>query len=66
MMYTTVVWFVLYITEYVHICVSLYLCLYACVRRCIMLEFEGIKLQECSKKTWCDCVKDDMESLDQC
>ena len=28
-----------------------------------MWEVEGIKLRGCPKKTWWDCVKNDMESL---
>ena len=28
-----------------------------------MSEVEGIRQKGCSKKTWMDCVKDDMESL---
>jgi len=29
-----------------------------------MSEVEGIRQKGCSKQTWMDCVKDDMESLD--
>jgi len=33
------------------------------VKRCIMWEVEGIRQRGCPKKTWRDCVKNDMESL---
>ena len=33
------------------------------VKHCIMWEVEGIRLRGCPKKTWWDCVKNDMESL---
>jgi len=33
------------------------------VKRCIRLELEGIRQRGRPKKTWWDCVKDDMESL---
>ena len=33
------------------------------VKRCITWEVEGIRPRECLKKTWWDCVKNDMESL---
>ena len=33
------------------------------VKRCITWEAEGIRQRGCPKKTWWDCVKDDMESL---
>jgi len=33
------------------------------VKRCIMLDVEGITQRGCPKKTWWDCVKNDMESL---
>ena len=32
------------------------------VKRCIMWEDEGIRQRGCPKKTWWDCVKNDMES----
>ena len=28
-----------------------------------MTEVEGMRQQECRKKTWWDCIKDDTESL---
>ena len=31
--------------------------------RCIMWEVEAIRQRGCPKKTWWDCVKNDMESL---
>ena len=34
-----------------------------CVKRCITCEVEGIRQRGRSKKTWWDCVKNDMESL---
>ena len=34
-----------------------------CFRCCITWEVEGIRQRGCSKKTWWDCVKNDMESL---
>jgi len=34
------------------------------VKRCIMWEVEGIRHSRRPKKTWWDCVKNDMESLD--
>jgi len=33
------------------------------VKRRITWEVERIRQRGCSKKTWCDCVKNDMESL---
>ena len=33
------------------------------VERCITWEGEGIRQRGCPKKTWRDCVKNDMESL---
>jgi len=33
------------------------------VKRCIMWEVEGIKQRGYPKKTWWDCVKNDMEIL---
>ena len=33
------------------------------VKRCIMWKAEGIRQRGCPKKTWWDCVKNDMESL---
>jgi len=33
------------------------------VKRCIMWEVEGIRQRGCPKKTWWDCVKNDLESL---
>ena len=33
------------------------------VKRCITWEVEGIRQRGCLKKTWWDCVKNDMESL---
>ena len=33
------------------------------VKRCITREVEGIRQRGCRKKTWWDCVKNDMESL---
>ena len=33
------------------------------VKGCIMWEDEGIRPRGCPKKTWWDCVKNDMESL---
>ena len=33
------------------------------VKRCIMWEVEGIRQRGRPKKTWWDCVKNDMESL---
>jgi len=33
------------------------------VKCCIPWEFEGIRQRGCPKKTWWDCVKNDMESL---
>ena len=30
------------------------------------MEVEGIRQRECPKKTWWDCVKNDMESLGLC
>ena len=33
------------------------------VKCCITWEFEGIRQRGCPKKTWWDCVKNDMESL---
>jgi len=33
------------------------------VKRCITWEVEGIRQRGCPKKTWWDCVKNDMESL---
>jgi len=33
------------------------------VRRCITWEVEGIRLRGRPKKSWWDCVKNDMESL---
>jgi len=33
------------------------------VKRCIMWEVEGIRQRGRPKKTWRDCVKNDMESL---
>ena len=33
------------------------------VKRCIMWKVEGIRQRGCPKKTWWDCVKNDMESL---
>jgi len=33
------------------------------VERCMMWEVEGIRQKGCPKKTWWDCVKDDVESL---
>ena len=33
------------------------------VKRCITWEVDGIRQRGCPKKTWWDCVKNDMESL---
>jgi len=33
------------------------------VKRCMTWEVEGIRQRGCPKKTWWDCVKNDMESL---
>jgi len=33
------------------------------VKRCITWEVEGIRQTGCPKKTWWDCVKNDMENL---
>jgi len=33
------------------------------IKCCMTSEVEGVK-RGCPKKTWCDCVKDDMENLD--
>jgi len=33
------------------------------VKRCIMWKAEGIRQRGCPKKTWWDCVKNNMESL---
>ena len=33
------------------------------VKRCVTWEVEGIRQRGCPKKTWWDCVKNDMESL---
>ena len=33
------------------------------VKCCIMWEVEGIRQRGCPKKTWWDCVKNDIESL---
>jgi len=33
------------------------------VKRCITWEVEGIRRRGCPKKTWWDCVKNDVESL---
>ena len=33
------------------------------VKHCMMWEVEGIRQKGCPKKTWWDCVNDDMESL---
>ena len=33
------------------------------VKCCIMWEVEGIRQRGCLKKTWWDCVKNDVESL---
>jgi len=33
------------------------------VKRSMMLEIEGIRQRECTKKTWWDCFKDDMKTL---
>ena len=33
------------------------------VKRCMTWEVEGIKPRGCPKKTWWDCVKNEMESL---
>jgi len=34
------------------------------VKCCITWEVEGIRQRGCLKKTWWDCIKNDMESLD--
>jgi len=36
------------------------------VKRCITWEVEGIRQRGRPKKTWWDCVKNDMESLGLC
>jgi len=33
------------------------------VKHCMTWEVEGIRQRGCPKKTWWDCVKNDMESL---